>query len=104
MSGFYRGRRFQRGYGLGNTLRSLFRMSIPVMKAAAKVGKKQLLKTSSKMLNDMSKGKTLKDTLRSRLVPPGIPVIGKRKVQSRERKKKRRGKKVMQDIFQRQKL
>lgn len=111
MTGFYKGVRFQRGYGVGNTLKSLYRLSIPVMKAAAGVAKKQMLKTSIRVLRDVTRGKTLKNSLQTRLVPPGIRSNLKRKLRVKEKKstgstgqRKKRKSKVIQDIFQRHKL
>lgn len=71
MTSYYRGVRFQRGYGLGNTLKRLYRVSLPAVKLVSAVAKTKLLNTSANVLKDMARGKNLKDALRARLIPTG---------------------------------
>lgn len=62
----FRGPAFQRGYGLGGFFKGLARSFAPVLKQGlAKVGKKAL-KAGVQVFQDVSQGKSLKQSIKSR--------------------------------------
>ena len=63
----YVGRYMQRGHGLGNMLRSLFRRALPFMKAAVP----HVLRTGANVVQDVVSGKTWKQAAIKR-VPEGL--------------------------------
>lgn len=73
----YRGRRRQRGYGLGGLFASLFRQAAPLLKQGAKVMGKQLLKTGVAVAKDVVQGRNLKTSLKKRGVE-GVKLVGKK--------------------------
>jgi hypothetical protein len=66
----YMGAASQRGHGLGNIIGSLFRRILPFLQRGAAVA----LRTGATVIDDVRGGKTVKDSLKSR-VPDGIKTF-----------------------------
>ena len=64
-NGFY-GTPYQRGAGLGNIFRSIFRFILPVAKKAGKSVGKQLLKAGADVATDVIDGRSFKDSMKLR--------------------------------------
>jgi hypothetical protein len=62
----FKGKRYQRGAGLGNILKSLFRMVIPLAKSAGKVMGKQALQSGKEIAGDLLSGENVRTTLEKR--------------------------------------
>jgi hypothetical protein len=62
----FEGSQFQRGGGLGNIFRGLFRFLLPVAKSAGKVIGKQALRTGAQIASDLVAGGDLKKVLKTR--------------------------------------
>jgi len=69
----FKGNRYQRGAGIGNILKGLFRMVLPLAKTAGKVIGKQALESGTDLLSDILKG----DTVKSSLKRHGRQAVGK---------------------------
>jgi hypothetical protein len=84
----------QRGHGIGNVLRSVFRRIIPTIKAAAP----HVLRAGAEIFDDVSQGKSFKDAAFQR-VPSTISKIvsGKNSQSGSGLRRRRRVKK--RDIF-----
>ena len=54
---------YQRGAGLGDVLRGLWRTFLPLLKSAGKTVGKEALSTGSRILDKVAQGDNLKDTL-----------------------------------------
>jgi len=75
----FRGRRYQRGHGIGNVLGGLFRRVVgflggrgmDFLKQNRQAAVSNLLKTGVNIVKDVSSGKKVKDTLKTR-IPEGI--------------------------------
>ncbi len=74
----FAGVRYQKGHGLGNTVRRLSKMIIPEIKKNAKVVGKQALKTGINVVSDVMQGKSLKKSLKTRAMENIKPVVPKR--------------------------
>lgn len=59
----YRGERFQRGAGLGNVLKGLFRMIWPMAKSAGKAIANQAMHTGKELLTDLATGENVSSAL-----------------------------------------
>ena len=78
----FAGVRYQRGHGLGNTLRRLTKMALPVIKKNAKAIGKKVLETGINVVSDVAQGKSLKHAVKKRALeniklergPPGERV------------------------------
>lgn len=97
----YVGRYRQRGHGLGNIIGSLFRRILPYLKSFAPIA----LRTGANIVEDVSRGKTWKDSAMER-VPETISRVafGNMKqtgsgIRRRRRSNPRRKKKAKRDIF-----
>ena len=79
---FYQGRRYQKGHGLGNILGSLFRAALPVLKKTAVGVGKDLLRTTvrqgGKLVKDVARGNSFKQSLKKRTIEGGEHLINKR--------------------------
>ena len=64
--GFFRGRLYQRGYGLGNIFRGLFKILSPVVKKVGKSVGKQALHTGAQIAGDWAEGKDIKASTKRR--------------------------------------
>ena len=65
---FQRGYGRQRGAGLGDVLKSLWRAFLPVLKSTGEVVGKEALSTGSRILGRVAEGENLKDTLKKESV------------------------------------
>lgn len=98
----YVGRYRQRGHGLGNIIGSLFRRILPYLKSFAPIA----LRTGANIVEDVSRGKTWKDSAMDR-VPETISKVafgnmnqtGSGIRRKRKSKPKRKTKRVKRDIF-----
>ncbi|KAK6181832.1 hypothetical protein SNE40_009614 [Patella caerulea] len=59
----FMGSPYQKGYGLGSVLSSLFRVATPLLNSAAKTVGKKALTTGAEILGDVLHGKKLKTSL-----------------------------------------
>ena len=98
----YVGRLRQRGHGLGSMFSSLFKRILPFLKSVAP----HALRTGANIIDDVSKGKSFKDSAFERVPETLSNVVFNGKNQSgsgaRRRKtsrRKRGGKRVRRDIF-----
>ncbi|KAK6175843.1 hypothetical protein SNE40_014223 [Patella caerulea] len=108
---------YQKGYGLGSVLSSLFRVATPLLKSAAKTVGKKALTTGAQIFGDVFHGKNLKTSAKRHLLqasrdlgtralnnitdpikPPTRHGTVKRLKQDRGKKRKRR-KQHTSDIF-----
>ena len=64
-AGFH-GSPYQRGAGLGNIFRNIFRFILPIAKSAGQTVGKQMLKTGADIATDVLAGKEFKDTIKVR--------------------------------------
>lgn len=62
----YKGRRRQRGYGLGSVFSSLFRRVAPLLKRGAMTLGKQALKTGVNVANDVLQGDNIGEAFKNR--------------------------------------
>lgn len=97
----YVGRYAQKGHGIGNIIGSLLRRILPVLKAFAP----HALRTGANVLDDVSQGKSWKDSAIKR-VPEGLEKFvfsqtgsGKRKRETDKRKRKAIKRRKTEDIF-----
>jgi len=98
----YVGRYRQRGHGLGNILGSLFRRILPFLKSFAPIA----LRTGANIVEDVSSGKTWKDSAMDR-VPETISKVafgnmnqtGSGIRRKRKSKQRRIVKRAKRDIF-----
>lgn len=60
----FRGRRIQRGRGLGSIFGNLLRISVPLLKSVGKYAARQLLTAGQDTLNDIDSGIEPKEALR----------------------------------------
>ncbi len=74
----FAGVRYQRGHGLGNTVRRLTKMMIPEIKKKAKVVGKHALHTGINVVSDMMQGKSLKTSVKKRAMESIKHVVPKR--------------------------
>ena len=81
--GEYRGSS-QKGDGLGSFLGGLFRRVFPLFKSGAKAIGKEALSTGVNLLRDAITGKSMKDSVRSRITEAGTSLTSKaaRKMES----------------------
>lgn len=79
---FYRGRRYQRGHGLGNVLGNLFRTAMPFLKKTATSVGKDLLKSGARAgshaLTDIVSGAPIKQSIKRRFVKEGHDLLNKK--------------------------
>ncbi|KAK6178088.1 hypothetical protein SNE40_012919 [Patella caerulea] len=113
----FTGSPYQKGYGLGSVLSSLFRVATPLLKSAAKTVGKKALTTGAQIFGDVLHGKNLKTSAKQHLLQASRdlstralknitgPIKGptrqggvKRVKQARGKKRKRR-KQTSSDIF-----
>lgn len=74
--GYYRGRRVQRGFGLGRLFSKMFRFAMPLFKrGAAHVGK-ALGRTGANILADAAAGTDIKDSAKTHLKNMGQQLVG----------------------------
>jgi len=87
----YSGTRYQRGHGLGNVLRSITRIVMPLIKskAAQKVGK-QALNTAVGVAMDAAKGNNVKKSLKRRVTNQVKQAFSAATQKPRAQKKKKR--------------
>jgi hypothetical protein len=93
----YVGRYTQKGHGIGNIIGSLFRRILPTLKAVAP----HVLRTGANVLDDVSQGKTWKESAIKR-IPEGISAFRQSGSGKRKRSAKRRHisrKRQRKDIF-----
>ena len=62
----YRGSRYQRGYGIGSLLGSLFRAATPLLKSGAKALVKQGARFGTEVVSDVIEGRNIKEAARER--------------------------------------
>lgn len=97
---YFRGRRIQRGYGLGSLFRSFGKSVLPLISKGAKSLGKRLLHTGAQVASDVLGGANVGDSLKIRgkeAAGDALDSFLKRKMppqKSRKKKKKRR-----RDIF-----
>lgn len=72
----FRGRRSQRGHGIGGVLKGLFRSAMPLIKKGAKSLGKIALETGVQVANDVMSGKKFKSSLKTRGKQAGRKLIG----------------------------
>jgi hypothetical protein len=106
----FQGSRGQRGHGLGSMLSGLFRSAMPMIRRGLAVFGKHALKTGAQIANDVSEGRSLKESAMNRL-PEGIKRMatsgdfsmqsgsGKRKRSIKYKPKKKIKKVRVNDIF-----
>lgn len=63
----FAGSRYQRGHGLGNMLRSLTKLAMPLLKKGVKQMGKQAMKTSMALAGDVVSGENMKKAAKRRL-------------------------------------
>ena len=107
----YQGRRYQKGHGIGNVFGGILRAALPVLKKTAVGIGKDLLRTGarqgSRLLEDVVRGNSFKQSLKRRAIQGGEDLVNKRlkrnKTPTRSpRKVKRRktvGRQTARDIF-----
>lgn len=61
--GYFVGRPYQRGGGIGSVFSSLFRFLLPVLKSAGKELGKEGLAVGSRILNDVAQGKNVRSAV-----------------------------------------
>ena len=81
----FTGLRYQRGHGLGNMLRALGKIALPVLKSGAKVLGKQALKTAAQVANDVASGAPIKKAVKKRVVQR-VQKVTKRVAKPHKRK------------------
>jgi hypothetical protein len=62
---WYRGARFQRGYGIGGIFKSLARYAIPLFKQGAKVVGKRALQAATEVGQDVLQGKNVRESVKT---------------------------------------
>jgi hypothetical protein len=67
----FSGARMQKGHGLGNILRGLFRKIVPFIQRNAKAVGTRALKTGMEIADDVLEGRSLKESA-SKRIPAGI--------------------------------
>ena len=79
---YYKGRRYQKGHGLGNVLGTLFRSALPFLKKTAVSVGKDVLKSGvtvgSHALTDIVSGAPVKQSIKRRFVHEGRELVNKR--------------------------
>lgn len=65
-SGYFKGQMYQRGRGLGNIFRGIFKFLMPMAKSVAKSVGKQALDTGVNIFQDTMKGENLKSVVNRR--------------------------------------
>ncbi|GIY72273.1 uncharacterized protein F54H12.2 [Caerostris extrusa] len=78
----YEGISFQRGYGLTDVFRCLFRAALPFLARGGKVVGKEALVTGTKVINDVLSGKDLETAAKSRSKEAGLARKAMKRVQS----------------------
>ncbi len=74
----FAGARYQRGHGIGNTLRRLTKMALPeIKKNAKKVGKK-VLATGINVMSDVMQGKSVRNSVKKRTAESVQEMLPKR--------------------------
>ena len=94
----FRGRRIQRGRGLGSIFGNLLRTSIPILKSIGKYAFRQLLTAGQDTLNDIDSGIDVKQAFRRKInrtkdrithdIKKKMTGGGKKTKRRRKRKKK----------------
>ena len=74
---YYQGTALQKGYGFGGLFRSLFRAAVPLFKSGAKAVGKQLFHSGVDVLNDVSRGESIKAAAKRRLKEAGQNLTDK---------------------------
>ncbi len=74
----FAGVRYQRGHGLGNTVRRLTKMMMPEIKKQAKTVGKHALNTGINVVSDVMQGKSLKKSIKKRAMDSIKQVVPKR--------------------------
>lgn len=67
----FRGARSQRGYGIGNFFKSLFRAAIPLFKSGARAIGHEALETGRHFLEDVAENKPIRQAIKTRLREAG---------------------------------
>ena len=93
--GGFRGRRYQRGHGLGSVLGSLFKTILPAAKKVGKTVGKELLRTGAHVASDALAGENVGQSLErhsrksaAKLLDKGVKHISKPNAQGTKKKKK----------------
>ena len=88
----FRGRRIQKGRGVGAIFGQLLRRSVPFLKTIGKYATKQLLTAGNDTINDISTGISVKDALRRNKLRTKERIIQdiKTKMSGGGRKRKKR--------------
>lgn len=73
----FRGRRLQKGHGIGGVLRGLFRSAMPLIKKGVKSLGKVALETGVQVANDVMAGEKLKSSLKKRSKQAGRTLINR---------------------------
>ena len=63
---FFQGKMYQRGHGLGNIFRGIFKFLMPMAKSVAKTVGKQALHTGFDIVSDTIKGQNIKQAAKQR--------------------------------------
>lgn len=90
--GYYVGIRRQRGSGVGEIFKGLWRLLLPALKSTGKIVKNEGLATGARILNNLSEGANLKDTLKNETITGVKNLVDK--VQQKGSGKKRKAIKI----------
>lgn len=86
----FQGTRLQKGRGLGSIFSGLARVAIPLLKNTARHGAKEALRAGINVARDLSEGKSLKKSIKSR----GIEAVKKTAKRTLEGYQKGSGKRI----------
>lgn len=73
----FRGRRYQRGHGLGNVLRGVARTVLPIVLPAMKQVGRQALRSGYGVVRDVMGGRNLKRSLQNRAMDAGKSLLNR---------------------------
>ena len=71
----FRGRRFQRGHGIGGVLKGLFRSAMPLIKKGAKSLGNLALETGAQVAKDVMAGENIKSSVKRRGKQAGKTLV-----------------------------
>ena len=77
---FFQGEPYQRGHGLGNIFRGIFRFLLPIAKTAASTLGKEALNTGANILTDSLKGENIKEVAKRRWREGATSLVDKAKI------------------------
>ena len=87
---YYKGRRYQKGHGLGNVLGTLFRSALPFLKKTGKDVLKSGVTVGSHALTDIVSGAPVKQSIKRRFIHEGRELVNKRLKPNKTHKHKKK--------------